>query len=115
MSAKKKHKKSVVKNSLLPTISQEMLAKYRYLQDLIKQKEELRQKILDLLDLGAKVEPGSYMVEVKECVQVRASWQNLKKLLGKQDIHWLRDSIAPTTSRHLIVTGNEWIDEMAGL
>lgn len=107
MADKKKLKKTSGEAWIGPIIPQKMLAEYMKLVKLCKKKDQMRQEILDLIDLGAKVEEGRCSVEVQQCKQVRASWKNLEKLLDKEHVQWLRDNTQPTTTKRLVVSGGE--------
>jgi hypothetical protein len=88
-------------------ISQELLATFRR-RKAEKEKAErshagTRQAILDLVDAGAKTEPGALAIQVSSYEACYFSARNLMAILGEDKVEWLRKQIPPTPKRILRV------------
>ncbi len=88
-------------------IPQELLGKYHQLQSREKKirarREELRAKLVDLWEKGARTEPGNFNIRVNALKSVRLSWPRVSQVLDEDTCERLREQIPPTTTTNVSV------------
>jgi hypothetical protein len=93
----------------MQVISQEMLAKYRRLQDRETQARErrnkLRGKLIYLQSHGAHVQPGTFALRISNLDRVSLSWPAVEQVLDAEMCDWLREQIPPIKIKYVRVTG----------
>jgi hypothetical protein len=89
------------------TISQSMLAafarQHAAMREDITHHNQVRQRLIESLDAGAKTEPGALILNVEIVQTRRFTYANVLKQLGEEHTAWLKSRITPKISRRLTV------------
>jgi hypothetical protein len=84
-------------------VGQAVLHQYQQLMDAQKQREGMRESIVQLLQAGAPVEPGTLTAHLRLQEQRRFSAEQLERLLGANQVELLRSQLQPIVTVQLIV------------
>jgi hypothetical protein len=84
-------------------VGQAVLHQYQQLMDAQKQREAMRESIVQLLQAGAPVEPGTLTAHLRLQEQRRFSAEQLERLLGAAQVERLRSQLQPSVIVQLIV------------
>lgn len=84
-------------------IPQAVLSEHQRLSELVRERRRLRDRLIQLLDAGASVEPGPLYTNVREVVSCAFSAAKLTAILGEDRVAELRRQIEPTIARQLVV------------
>jgi hypothetical protein len=90
-------------NSESLIVGQAVLEQYRQLMDAQRERESLRESILEQLDKGAAVERGPLTAYLRRQEQKRFSADQLERLLGARQVEILRSQLEPIVTVQLIV------------
>jgi hypothetical protein len=82
-------------------ISQAELAELLRLREQNRRHNELRNKLTNLLERGADIEPGPLTAHIDRKSQTRFSKSELIRLLGETKVTQLQRRLTPTTNRYL--------------
>lgn len=83
------------------TITQEQLARLKQLRELIKEHDELRNRLASLMEQNACVEEGPISVRLQLRESFRLTRANLMKICGVDYANWVYQQIEPTKTRVL--------------
>ena len=86
-----------------PVIPQSLLAEYRDLTALLRERQQLRDQIFQMLELGATVEMGPLSAQIREVQSCTLSAGKLTAILGEERVEELKQQVESTVSRQLVV------------
>lgn len=84
-------------------ITQEMLGAFLELNEVLRERDSFRQRIMDMLDAGVPIEPGPLTAHLSEIEQRRFNTSSLIAVLGAEGVERLKMLIRPTVCRTLRV------------
>lgn len=96
-------------------VTQEMLAAFQELTEVLHERDALRSRIVTMLNSGATVEAGPLTASVRISKQAYFSFDKLANLLGVDEAENLRDQIERTVRQMLIVARGISRDPAAGV
>jgi hypothetical protein len=83
------------------TITQEQLSRLKKLRELIKEHDELRNRLASLMEQNACVEEGPISVRLQWKERFRLTRASLMKIFGVEYAEWVYQQIEPTKTRVL--------------
>jgi hypothetical protein len=84
-------------------ITQEELAEYRELQSLVRKAKEMRKSLLERLEAGAGVQPGTLWPDVETRPLQVLTWARLTEVFGEKRTAFIREHLEPTACRYLTI------------
>lgn len=87
-------------------VTQVMLAKYLEVEELWRVRQELRMRLIGLLEAGATIEPRKLTARIDYGDRVALSRTNLTRTLGEAEFERLAAAVGSTLCRYLRVTAD---------
>lgn len=85
-------------------ITQNELANLHSLKESGKELDKFRANLLERLDQGATVQPGSFGLKIKVITQRLLNAGSLRPILGHDQVQQLRQQVEPCVVRQLVLS-----------